>query len=104
MYAIIEIAGKQFRVEKGSEIVAPKIDGNEGDKIDFDKVLLLSANRTVQVGTPFVDGAKVTAKIEGHGKDKKIIVFKKKRRKGYKVKRGHRQDHTRITIQKIVPA
>ena len=104
MYAIIEIAGKQFRVEKGSEIVAPKIEGNEGDNVDFDRVLLLSANRNILVGTPFVEGAKVTAKIKGHGKDKKLIVFKKKRRKGYKVKRGHRQDHTRIKIEKIVPA
>ncbi len=104
MYAIVEIAGQQFKVEKGNEIVVAKLDGNEGDKIDFDRVLLLSAKNNVTVGTPLVEGAKVSAKILGHGKDAKVIVFKKKRRKGYKVKRGHRQDHTTLKIEKIVTA
>ena len=104
MYAIVEIAGKQFKVEKGLEIIAPKIEGKEGDKIDFDKVFLLSAKRDVTVGTPLVEGAKVTAKIVEHGRDKKVIVFKKKRRKGFKVKRGHRQVHTKLVIEKIMAA
>lgn len=102
MYAIVEIAGKQFRVEKGSEIITPLLDGGEGDKIEFDKVLLVSEKNAVKVGTPVVEGALVSAKIITHGRDKKVIVFKKKRRKGYKVKRGHRQNHTRLKIEKIV--
>jgi len=104
MYAIVDIAGQQFKVEKGADIHAPKLNGEVGDKVEFDRVLLIAKKDNVAVGTPVVEGAKVHAKILEHGKDKKVIVFKKKRRKGYKVKKGHRQQFTKLKIEKIVAA
>jgi large subunit ribosomal protein L21 len=102
MYAIVDIAGQQFKVEKNDVVVANRIAGDDGTEIEFDKVLLLSGENGAQVGTPYVDGAKVTATIVGHEKGDKVVVFKKKRRKGYKVLNGHRQPLTRLEIKDIV--
>jgi len=102
MYAIVEIAGKQFRVEKGSEVITPRLPFEEGSETEFDRVLLVREPDGVRVGTPTVEGAKVKATVVAHGRDEKVIVFKKKRRKGYKVKRGHRQPHTVVRIDDIV--
>jgi large subunit ribosomal protein L21 len=101
MYAIVEIAGQQFKVEKDQQIFVHRLDNEEGSKVDFDKVLLLDDAGTVNVGAPVITGAKVTAKVLEHLKGDKVIVFKKKRRKGYKVKNGHRQYLTKLEILKI---
>jgi large subunit ribosomal protein L21 len=102
MYAIVEIAGQQFKVEKDQQLFVHRLDGKEGDKVDFHDVLLIDDNGNVNVGAPAVDGAKVTAKILQHLKGDKVIVFKKKRRKGYQKKNGHRQYLTQIEIDSIV--
>lgn len=102
MYAIVDIAGQQFKVKKDDVVVANRIKGDEGSEVELEKVLLLSDDDSTQVGAPYVDGAKVTAKIMQHKKGDKVIVFKKKRRKGYKVKNGHRQPQTALQIQDIV--
>lgn len=101
MYAIVEIAGQQFKVEKGQEIFVHRLEGEEGAKLDFDNVLLVEDGKKIKVGTPNVEGAKVSTKILSHLKGDKVIVFKKKRRKGYKVKNGHRQYLTKISIENI---
>ena len=101
MYAIVEIAGQQFKVEKDQQIFVHRLDTEEGSKVDFDKVLLLDNAGKVNVGAPVIKGAKVTAKVLEHLKGDKVIVFKKKRRKGYKVKNGHRQYLTKLEILKI---
>ncbi len=101
MYAIVDIAGKQFKVEKDAVVFAPRMEGEEGAKIEFDKVLLLDNDGKVEIGAPLVKGAKVSAEIAGHVKGDKVIVFKKKRRKGYKKKNGHRQDFTKVLISSI---
>ena len=101
MYAIVEIAGQQFKVEKDQQIFVHRLDTEEGSKIDFDKVLLFDDAGTVNVGAPVITGAKVTAKVLEHLKGDKVIVFKKKRRKGYKVKNGHRQYLTKLEILTI---
>ena len=98
MYAIVEIAGKQFRVEKDAKLYVPRLKDEVGAEVTFDRVLLTSGDGGVSVGAPTVDGASVTATVLGHVKGDKIIVFKKKRRKGYKVKNGHRQPYTQIQI------
>ena len=102
MYAIVEIAGQQFKVEKDQQLYVHRLEGKEGDKVDFHDVLLIDDNGDVNVGAPAIDGAKVTAKILQHLKGDKVIVFKKKRRKGYKKKNGHRQFLTQIEINAIV--
>jgi len=102
MYAIVEIAGQQFKVQKDSKVYVHRLEAEEGAKVEFDKVLLLDDNGKVQVGTPAVQGAKVSAKILSHLKGDKVIVFKKKRRKGYQKKNGHRQFLTQIQIEDIV--
>ena len=102
MYAIVEIAGQQFKVEKDQQLFVHRLDGKEGDKVDFHDVLLIDDNGNVNVGAPAIDGAKVTAKILQHLKGDKVIVFKKKRRKGYQKKNGHRQYLTQIEIDGIV--
>ncbi len=102
MYAIVEIAGQQFKVEKDQQLYVHRLEGKEGDKVDFHDVLLIDDNGSVNVGAPAIDGAKVTAKIVQHLKGDKVIVFKKKRRKGYKKKNGHRQFLTQIEIDAIV--
>ena len=101
MYAIVEIAGQQFKVEKDQQIFVHRLDSEEGSKIDFDKVLLLDDAGKVNVGAPVITGARVTAKVLEHLKGDKVIVFKKKRRKGYKVKNGHRQYLTKLEILTI---
>ena len=101
MYAIVEIAGQQFKVAKDQKVYVHRLQEAEGNKVSFDKVLLLDNDGTVTVGAPAIQGAEVTAKILGHLKGDKVIVFKKKRRKGYKVKNGHRQSFTEIQIEGI---
>ena len=101
MYAIVEIAGQQFKVEKDRYIYTHRLKEEEGAEITFDKVLLLDEEGSVEVGTPVVDGAKVSGKILEHLKGDKVLVFKKKRRKGYKVKNGHRQYLTKVLIEDI---
>ncbi len=101
MYAIVEIAGQQFKIEQDQQIFVHRLEAKEGSKVDFDKVLLMDNAGKINVGAPVIKGAKVTAKILEHLKGDKVIVFKKKRRKGYKVKNGHRQYLTKIEILKI---
>ena len=101
MNAIVEISGKQFKVEKDSKLFVHRLEGKEGSKVTFDNVILLDNGSKVTVGTPTVNGASIQAKILQHVKDNKVIVFKKKRRKGYKVKNGHRQALTEILIEKV---
>jgi large subunit ribosomal protein L21 len=101
MYAVVEIAGKQFKVTKDQFIYAPLMAGEEGASVEFDRVLLLGNDSSIEVGAPTVSGVKVSGKILGHVKGDKVIVFKKKRRKGYKKKNGHRQDFTKVLIEGI---
>ncbi|MCP4124046.1 MAG: 50S ribosomal protein L21 [Bacteroidetes bacterium] len=100
MFAVVEIAGQQFKVEAGQEIFVHRLDGKSGDSVEFDNVLLVDRDGSVDVGTPSVS-AKVKATILEHLKGDKVIVFKKKRRKGYKVKNGHRQYMTKVKIDGI---
>ncbi len=102
MYAIVEIAGQQFKVAKDQKVFVHRLPGEEGDKVSFDKVLLAADGKNVTLGAPAIDGAQVGAKITRHLKGDKVIVFKKKRRKGYRVKNGHRQSLTEIVIESIV--
>jgi large subunit ribosomal protein L21 len=102
MYAIVEIAGQQFKVEKDQQIFVHQLEGKEGDKLQFSNVLLIDDGGKIAVGAPAVEGAQVTAKIVEHVKGDKVIVFKKKRRKGYAVKNGHRQKFTKIAIDAIL--
>lgn len=101
MYAIVDIAGQQFKVEKNQQIFVHRLEGNEGDSINFDKVLLVDNKGKVDVGMPTVKGASISAKIVSHLKGDKVLVFKKKRRKGYAKLNGHRQYLTKIEIQDI---
>ena len=101
MYAIVEIAGQQFKVEQDQQIFVHRLEAKEGSKIDFDKVLLMDDSGKINVGAPVIKGAKVTAKVLKHLKGDKVIIFKKKRRKGYKVKNGHRQYLTKLVVLKI---
>ena len=101
MYAIVEIAGQQFKVEENQKIFVNRLNAEEGSKIDFDRVLLVDNNGSVKVGTPTVEGAKVSATVVSHLKGKKVIVFKKIRRKGYQKKNGHRQYLSQIKIEGI---
>lgn len=102
MYAIVEIAGQQFKVAKDQKVFVQRLPKEEGAKVSFDKVLLLDNEGTVTIGAPAIEGAEVKAKILGHLKGDKVIVFKKKRRKGYRKKNGHRQFLTEIQIERIV--
>ena len=102
MYAIVEIAGQQFKVERGNKVYVHRLDANEGAKIEFDKVFLVENNGKISVGSPTVDGAKVPATVIEHLKGDKVIVFKKKRRKGYQKWNNHRQHLTQILIQGIL--
>ena len=101
MYAIVEISGKQFKVEKNKFIYTDKIEPKSGKKVEFDNVLFISDKGKVKIGKPTIKGSKVTGEVLSQIKDDKVIVFKKKRRKGYKVKNGHRQPITEIIIQGI---
>jgi large subunit ribosomal protein L21 len=101
MYAIVEIAGQQFKVEKDKKIFVHRLDKNEGDKVEFEQVLLVDNDGKIQIGAPAIDGAKISAKVLGHARGDKVIIFKKKRRKGYQKRSGHRQDFTQIEIESI---
>jgi large subunit ribosomal protein L21 len=102
MYAIVEIAGQQFKVAKDQKLFVHRLQDKEGSKVSFDKVYLLDDGKKVTVGAPAISGAAVEAKVVGHLKGNKVIVFKKKRRKGYRVKNGHRQALTELMVEKIV--
>jgi len=101
MYAIVEIAGQQFKVAKDQKVYVHRLPGEEGSKVTFDNVLLTDDNGSISIGAPAIEGAAVTAKILGHLKGDKVIVFKKKRRKGYRKKNGHRQALSEIQIESI---
>ena len=101
MNAVVEISGKQFKVSKDTKLYVHRLDAKEGAKVSFGNVLLLDNGKKLLVGTPNVQGASVEAKVLKHLKDDKVIVFKKKRRKGYQVKNGHRQALTEIVIEKV---
>jgi len=101
MYAIIETGGKQYKVQEGDVVFVEKLDVEDGSVVTFDKVLAVSKEGTLSVGTPVVSGASVSAKVLGQGKGKKIIVFKYKPKKGYRKKQGHRQPYTKVQIEKI---
>ncbi len=102
MIAIVNIAGQQFKVEEGQEIFVHRLDSEPGDNVSFDEVLLTTKGDATNIGTPTLKGASVNATVVEHAKGDKVIVFKKKRRKGYRVKNGHRQSFTRIKIDSIV--
>jgi large subunit ribosomal protein L21 len=101
MYAIVEIAGQQFKVSKDLKVYVHRLSNEEGSKVSFDKVLLLDDNGNITLGAPAIEGASVEAKVISHLKGDKVIVFKKKRRKGYKKRNGHRQYLTQILIEGI---
>jgi len=102
MYAIVEIAGQQFKVEQDKKLFVHHLEAEAGTSVDFEKVLLVDNDGKVAVGTPTVKGAKVTAKVLEHLQGDKVMVFKKKRRKGYKKMNGHRQQFTQIQVENIV--
>ena len=102
MYAIVEIAGQQFKVEKDQKLFVHRLDSKEGSKVTFDNILLLANGDKISVGAPAIDGAQVGVKVLKHFKGNKVIVFKKKRRKGYRVKNGHRQALTEIQVENIL--
>ena len=101
MYAIVRTGGKQYQVEAGDTLRVEELQGEVGDTVELDDVLLVVDGETVTVGQPVVEGAKVVAKVLEQGRHKKIIVFKKKRRQGYQVKKGHRQMYTALKIETI---
>ena len=101
MYAIIETGGKQYRVQEGDVVFVEKLVADEGADIVFDKVLAVSKDGVATFGSPLVMDASVNAKVAGHGKEKKIIIFKYKAKKGYRKKQGHRQPYTKVHIEKI---
>ncbi|MCQ2283820.1 MAG: 50S ribosomal protein L21 [Bacteroidales bacterium] len=101
MYAIVEIAGQQFKIEKDRKVYVQRLKAEEGSQVKFDRVMLLDNDGDVKVGTPIVNGAAVTATVNKHLKGDKVLVFKKKRRKGYQKLNGHRQSLTQITINDI---
>lgn len=101
MFAIVETGGKQFRVEEGRSLKVAKLDAQAGAEVTLDKVLLVGAGADVKIGQPFVAGATVQCEVVDHGRDKKIIVFKKKRRKDYRRTQGHRQDFTLLKVKSI---
>ncbi|MFN8166161.1 MAG: 50S ribosomal protein L21 [Bacteroidia bacterium] len=101
MYAIVNIAGQQFKVEKDQTVIVHRLLGEEGKKLEFNEVVLVDNNGKVKVGAPAIKGASVSAHIVGHLRGDKVIIFKKKRRKGYQKQTGHRQDLTKIQIDGI---
>ncbi|HNU77930.1 MAG: 50S ribosomal protein L21 [Prolixibacteraceae bacterium] len=102
MYAIVEIAGQQFKVEKDKKLFVHRLTADEGEALEFSKVLLINNDGDIRVGTPVVEGAKVTAKVLEHTRGDKVLIFKKKRRKGYQKLNGHRQSFTQVLIEEIV--
>lgn len=103
MYAVIKTGGKQYRVAKGDEVQVEKLPGEVGDAVTFDQVLLTSDGETIEVGQPFLENSKVAGHITGHGKHRKVLVIKYKRRKGYRRKNGHRQHFSLVRIGDIEP-
>ncbi len=101
MYAIVEIAGQQFKVQKDQKIYVHRLDAKAGDKVEFDRVLLTGDGDKISIGAPAIDGALVKAEVIDHVKGDKVIVFRKKRRKGYRKKNGHRQSFTAIKVTGI---
>ncbi len=101
MYAIVEIAGQQFKVVKDQTLYVHRLQDEVGASVKFDKVMMIDDNGKVKLGAPAIKGASVTAKVEEHLKGDKVIIFKKKRRKGYKLKKGHRQYLTKLTVNAI---
>jgi len=101
MYAIIATGGKQYRVSENDVLRVERLEGSAGDKMSFEKVLMIGNVDNLKIGRPYVDGAKIEAEIVEQGREKKILVFKKKRRKGYKKQQGHRQCFTEVKIDKI---
>lgn len=101
MYAVIESCGRQYKVAQGDVVFFEKLDTEEGKKVTFDKIVLVSEEGKVQIGNPYVKGAKVEGKVVAHGKAKKIIVFKMKPKKNYRRKQGHRQPYTKVEITEI---
>ena len=104
MYAIIESCGKQYKVAEGDVVFFEKLEAEDGKKVTFDKVVLVSEDGKVQIGNPYVKGVKVEGKVVSHGKGKKIIVFKMKPKKNYRRKQGHRQPYTKVEITSIKTA
>jgi large subunit ribosomal protein L21 len=102
MYAIVEIAGQQFKVERGNKLYVHRLEANEGAQVEFDRVLLVDNGGKISVGSPLVEGARVAATVVGHLKGDKVIVFKKKRRKGYQKWNNHRQSFTQVLIQGVL--
>lgn len=102
MYAVIETGGKQYRVQEGDTLFVEKLQANEGETVEFDRVLAVSKDGQLSMGTPVVNGAKVSATVVENGKAKKIIVFKYKAKKDYRKKQGHRQPYTKLKIEKIL--
>ena len=101
MYALIEFAGKQFKVEEGASIKVPYLDKKVGDKVVFDKILYLDDGKNKKIGTPTIEGIKVDSEIISHGKERKVVVFKFKRRKGYQKKNSHRQEYSVLKVGKV---
>ena len=102
MYVIVEIQGQQFKAEAGRKLYVHRLDAEQGATVEFDRVLLVDNDGAVQVGSPLVEGAKVVCEVLDHVKGEKVIVFKKKRRKGYRKRNGHRQCFTQVKINEIV--
>lgn len=101
MYAIVDIAGQQFKVEEGAKLYVHRLEAEEGSKMEFDKVLLTDTEGKIKLGKPYIKNAKINAKVLTHCKGDKVLVFKKKRRKGYQKMNGHRQQFTQIEIENI---
>ena len=101
MYALVDIKGKQYKAEKGTLLRVDNLNNAKGDVVEFDSVLMTSDNDDIKIGTPYVKGIKVKAVVEDQIKDKKVIVFKYKRRKGYRKRQGHRQQYTLVRVQEI---
>jgi large subunit ribosomal protein L21 len=101
MFAIVNISGKQYRVTKGEQVKVPSLNTEAGKKVSFDQVLLTDDGKKVKVGTPTIKGVSVSATVINHGRDRKVVIFKKKRRKGYRRKNGHRQSYSLVQIDAI---
>ncbi len=104
MYALVEIKGRQYKAEKGSQLKVDKIDSEKGNTVEFDKVLMINNDKDVKIGSPYLDGIKIQATVEDQIRDKKVIVFKYKKRKNYQRTKGHRQSYTIVKVNDIIGA